>query len=38
MKFRHEGVAMGSPESDEYTRMVTDQSTVISLLNILNTL
>ncbi len=31
MRFRHEGVAMGAPDTDEYLRMVTDAAEVAGL-------
>lgn len=36
MEYRHEGVSMGNPDSDEYTRMTTDASTVTQLANIIH--
>lgn len=37
MKWRHEGVAMGAPGSDEYSRMVTSEEEVKTLRDILDT-
>lgn len=36
MKWRHEGVAMGAPGSDEYSRMVTSEDEVKAMRNILD--